>query len=111
VLARDLEASMRHGAVTLIDVRNQSEWDAGHIPGAMHIPLGHLPDRMSDVPKQKPIVVQCAAGARSSIGASLIGATGIERVINLVGGIGEWKKAGLPLTMDVDRTLDKTLVR
>ena len=111
VLARDLAESMKHGAVTLIDVRNQSEWDAGHIPGAQHIPLGYLADRLAEVPRQKPVVVQCAAGARSSIGASVIAASGVDRVINLVGGIGEWRKAGLPITEDKEQTLDKTLIR
>ena len=48
------------------------------------------------IPKTKPIVVQCAAGARSSIGASLLQARGVEQVINLIGGIGDWSKAGLP---------------
>jgi hydroxyacylglutathione hydrolase len=111
VMARDLQESMKHGAVTLIDVRNQAEWDAGHIPGAIHIPLGLLRQQMAAVPRAKPVVVQCAAGARSSIGASLIAAAGVDRVINLIGGIGEWRKAGLPVTQDVERTLDKTLIR
>jgi len=111
VLASDLEKSLSHGAVTLIDVRNDAEWESGHIPGAIHIPLGYLADRMRDVPRAKPVVVQCAAGARSAIGASLIAASGVDRVINLIGGIGEWRKAGLPITVDVEQTLDKTLIR
>jgi hydroxyacylglutathione hydrolase len=102
VLASDLEKSMAHGAVTLVDVRNDAEWESGHIAGAIHIPLGYLPDRLKDVPRSKPIVVQCAAGARSSIGASLLSANGADRVINLVGGIGEWRKAGLPVTVDAE---------
>lgn len=111
VLASDLEKSMAHGAVTLVDVRNDAEWESGHIAGAIHIPLGYLPDRLKEVPRSKPIVVQCAAGARSSIGASLLAASGADRVINLVGGMGEWRKAGLPVTVDADQALDKTLIR
>jgi hydroxyacylglutathione hydrolase len=94
VTAKDLQASLRHHAVTLIDVRNQSEWDAGFIPGAHHIQLGTLAGRIADIPRDKPIVVQCAAGARSSIGASVLQAHGVENVINLVGGYGAWVKHG-----------------
>jgi hydroxyacylglutathione hydrolase len=101
VTVADLRESLAHQAVTLIDVRNQIEWQGGHIDGAHHIPLGYLPDRLAEVPRHRPIVVQCAAGARSSIGASVLRARGVDQtVINLVGGMGEWKKAGLPLTTD-----------
>lgn len=94
VTAQDLKESLKHNAVTLIDVRNQTEWDAGSIAGARHIQLGTLADRLAEVPRDKPIVVQCAAGARSAIGASVLKAHGIDNVINLVGGYGAWRKAG-----------------
>jgi hydroxyacylglutathione hydrolase len=97
ITVSDLRESLAHQGVTLLDVRNENEWQGGHIEGARHIPLGYLTDRLADVPRTRPIVVQCAAGARSSIGASLLRAHGVEPpVINLVGGIGEWRKAGLP---------------
>ncbi|MGE3345066.1 MAG: rhodanese-like domain-containing protein [Vicinamibacterales bacterium] len=98
ITAKDLQASLAHNAVTLVDVRNDAEWASGRIAGAMHIPLGVVADRAADIPTSKPIVVQCAAGARSSIAASLLKARGIDNVINLVGGIGEWRKASLPIT-------------
>jgi hydroxyacylglutathione hydrolase len=97
VTVHDLRASLEHNAVTLVDVRNDAEWSGGRIAGAMHIPLGTVGDRVADVPTTKPIVVQCAAGARSAIAASVLKARGVENVINLVGGIGEWRKAGLPV--------------
>jgi hydroxyacylglutathione hydrolase len=97
ITATDLRESLTHQGVTLLDVRNQNEWNGGHIAGATHIPLGYLADRLGDVPRTRPIVIQCAAGARSSIGASLLRAHGVETpVINLIGGIGAWVKAGLP---------------
>lgn len=96
VTAKDLRASLSHGAVTLLDVRNDGEWKAGHIEGARHIPLGRLADRLAEIPTDKPIVVQCAAGARSAIGASVLRSRGIDNVINLVGGIGAWITDGLP---------------
>lgn len=97
VTVQDLQASLGHHAVTLVDVRNLTEWESGRISGAQHIPLGYLADRVADIPRDKPIVVQCAAGARSAIGASVLKAHGVEHVINLVGGIGAWRKAGLPV--------------
>jgi hydroxyacylglutathione hydrolase len=96
VTAQDLAQSLKHGAVTLIDVRNPGEWSAAHIDGATHIPLGRLEERLAEIPRDKPIVLQCAAGARSMIGASVLKARGVDRVINLIGGFGAWSNAGLP---------------
>jgi hydroxyacylglutathione hydrolase len=97
ITVHDLKASLGHHAVTLIDVRNDAEWQGGRIAGATHISLGTVADRVADIPTTKPIVIQCAAGARSSIAASVLKARGVDNVINLVGGIGEWRKAGLPV--------------
>ena len=96
ITVADLAHSLEHGGVTLVDVRNASEWDAVRIDGAVHIPLGRLPERLDEVPRTRPIVVQCAAGARSAIGASVLKARGADNVINLIGGIGAWTQAGLP---------------
>jgi len=90
----DLRQSLVRGAVTLVDVRNANEWAEGHIASARHIPLGYLADRVDEIPQTKPIVLQCAAGARSAIAASLLRARGVEQVINLIGGMGEWRRAG-----------------
>ena len=98
IAAQDLAESIKSGGVTLIDVRNDSEWSAGHIDGAIHIPLGRLSERIDDVPRHKPIVMQCAGGVRSMIGASVLKTNGVDRVINLTGGFGAWTKAGLPVT-------------
>jgi hydroxyacylglutathione hydrolase len=94
----DLRESLRHDAVTLLDVRNQVEWDGGHIEGARHITLGYLADRLDEIPRERPVVVHCAAGARSAVGVSVLRAQGFEQVINLDGGINEWRRAGLPTT-------------
>lgn len=96
ITAQDLQESLKHGGVTLVDVRNPGEWSAAHIDGALHVPLGRLTERLDEIPREKPIVMQCAAGARSMIGASLLKARGIDRVINLTGGFGAWSNAGLP---------------
>lgn len=95
--AVDLAHSIRNGGVTLVDVRNVNEFAAGHIDGAIHIPLGRLTERMDEIPREKPIVMQCAGGMRSMIGASLLKGRGVDRVINLSGGYSAWTKAGLPV--------------
>ncbi len=93
----DLAESIKNGGVTLVDVRNVNEWSGGHIKGALHIPLGRLTERFEEIPQGKPIVMQCAGGARSMIGASVLKTRGLDRVINLTGGFGAWAKAGLPV--------------
>lgn len=82
---------------TLIDVRNLNEWRDGYINGARHIMLGYLSDQISEIPKEKPIILQCKTGNRSAIAASILQAWGIDRVANLVGGIHAWERDGLPL--------------
>ena len=97
VTVQDLQSSLGHNAVTLLDVRNNNEWGSGRIAGAQHITLGHLPDHLAEIPRDKPIVLQCEGGSRSAIGASVLKAHGIDNVINLTGGMGAWRKAGLPV--------------
>jgi hydroxyacylglutathione hydrolase len=81
----------------VIDVRAASEWDAGHIPGARHIFLEHLLDATDELPRDRPLVVTCQGGSRSSIGASLLRAHGFTNVINFTGGFAEWRSAGFPV--------------
>ena len=97
---RDLAESLAHKGVTLIDVRSEAEWDAGRIDGAIHVTLGYLSDRIDEIPREKPIVVQCQSGSRSAIGASLLRAHGFDRVVNLAGGITGWSRAGLPVNTE-----------
>ena len=84
-------------AVYLLDVRGQSEWREGHIPGAHHRPLGQVAAHLAELPRDQRIVVQCGTGLRSQIVASLLQKVGFTRVSNLDGGIDAWKDAGLPL--------------
>jgi len=95
-----IAARVAAGEVTVIDVRNNEEWESGHIPGAKHIMLGYLPERASEIPTDKPVLVQCRAGARSAIGASILQAKGLPNVMNLSGGFGDWVAAGLPVERD-----------
>ncbi len=85
------------GASVVIDVRSPAEWSEGHLPGARHIPLGYLRDRLAEVPRDRRVVVQCRTGARSAIAASLLRRHGVLDVANLSGGIVGWTDAGLPI--------------
>jgi hydroxyacylglutathione hydrolase len=75
----------------VIDVRNDNEWSEGHIPNAIHIPLGQLPQRLNELPADGTLVVQCQGGGRSSIAASLLQKMGRKNVANLAGGYKAWK--------------------
>jgi hydroxyacylglutathione hydrolase len=86
----------KRGGMVVLDVRGRNEWDAGHIPGALHIPLGELAERIPELPADQPIAVHCQGGGRSAIAASLLQAAGRQEVSNLTGGFGEWSKSGLP---------------
>ena len=80
--------------ICLVDVRSRTEWNEGHIPGARHIMLGYLKERLDELPTGVPIVVQCRSGVRSAIAASILQANGFPQVMNLMGGIREWEASG-----------------
>jgi len=81
-----------------LDVREQDEWDQGIIPGALHIPRGNLESRVEAlVPdRDRPIVVYCAAGARSAFAARTLADLGYTDVVSLSGGYTDWKRNGFP---------------
>ncbi|MDQ6718527.1 MAG: MBL fold metallo-hydrolase [Gemmatimonadota bacterium] len=85
------------GTVGVLDVRGRSEWEAEHISGSGNIPVGYLSARLGEIPRDKPLVVQCQSGARSAIAASVLQARGFVNVVNLEGGIAGWKDAGFPV--------------
>lgn len=90
----------RHG-LNILDVRTQREWVAGHLAGALHIPLGELPNRLDELPLDGTLVTVCADGARSAIAASLLLLAGAPSVEHLSGGLEAWHNAGLVLSTDV----------
>ena len=95
----DVGPRMGNGTL-VVDVRTLAEWRSGHIPGSLHIPLGRLVSQMTDRLRTQPVVLVCESGSRSSIGASLLTATGFTDVTNLTGGINAWRQEGLPLEVD-----------
>lgn len=81
-----------------LDVREQTEWDEGYIPGAIHVPRGHLESRIeSALPDHdQPVVIYCAAGTRSALAAVTLAQMGYTDVVNMSGGFQQWKTMGLP---------------
>lgn len=95
ITPQQLNANLSNHLV--IDVRTLGEWQAGHIPKAMHIILNNLYEALPDIPKDKPIAVICGSGYRASIAASILQKNGFKNVSNVQGGMGEWMKEKLPL--------------
>ena len=96
--ARELADS---GEPVIVDVREQDEWDEGHIPGAVHIPRGHLESRIEraapDAARQ--VILYCSAGNRSVFAAKTLEELGYEDVVSLAGGFTDWKRNGFPVEL------------
>jgi hydroxyacylglutathione hydrolase len=95
--ASEVQSRIAAGTLTVIDVRNDHEWHAGHLHGAQWIPLATLPQRLDRLEENGPVVLHCQGGTRSAIAASLLLAAGRKNVSNLAGGFTEWNAAGLPV--------------
>lgn len=78
----------------LIDVREPDEYESGHIAGALSIPLRALPDRLSEVPKDRPVVVYCRSGHRSGMAQAFLEQQGYTNITSMTGGVLSWH-AGL----------------
>ncbi len=93
---RAAAARSAEGAL-LVDVRERSEWDAGHVPGAVHIPYENVRERAHELPLDRRIVTYCASGIRSSLAASILQSGGRD-VANVRGGFTAWRNAELPIS-------------
>jgi hydroxyacylglutathione hydrolase len=98
--AHELAARRGNPRISVIDVRADDEWRGGHIPGARHIPLGHLSSHLETMDAEHTYVLQCQGGSRSAIAASLLLRHGIRHVANLDDGMTAWERAGLPVSRD-----------
>ena len=81
----------------LLDVREDDEWEAGHAPEAVHVPMGDIPARMTEVPQDGDVVVICRAGARSARVVGFLQSQGWGNVFNLDGGMQAWDAVGKPV--------------
>jgi len=107
VSATDAAEAVKKDPKTLVvDVREPAEWAEGHIPGALHVPRGMLEakadleyanrePRLAD--RSQAIILHCASGARSALGADVLQQMGFTNVCSMAGGIAAWKEAKLPI--------------
>lgn len=89
--AKEYLESNKEGEYTLLDVREDWEYEEFRIPGAKHIPLSQLGDRVSEVPKDKPVLAYCRMGGRSAAAASLLKGQDYPAVYNIMGGVDAWQ--------------------
>lgn len=93
------ELGRKAGSLPVVDVREDDEWAAGHMPGAVHIPMGQVPGRLDDIGPGAPVVVVCRSGNRSDQVTRWLRGQGVEAE-NLEGGMREWAALGLPVVLD-----------
>ena len=95
------EVARRHaaGEIQLVDVREQFEYDAGHVPGSVHISMDGIAQRVSEVDPDKPVAFICLMGARSGMVADYFRAQGYD-AYNVTGGFAQWFAEELPTEPD-----------
>jgi glyoxylase-like metal-dependent hydrolase (beta-lactamase superfamily II)/rhodanese-related sulfurtransferase len=92
------ERTRGNGAVQILDVREQDEWDKRHIPGSIHVPYHDIHSLPDAIDPGQPVAAICASGQRSAVAASLLARFGAEEVLHVVGGgVGTWAEAGHPV--------------
>ena len=96
ITVEELNARLRGDAPLVLDVRRESEWDAGHISGAEWYPLDRFKAALPPIELDRSIAVHCAGGYRSVIACSLLQRAGYNNVINVIGGFDAWREAQLP---------------
>ena len=89
------DQAVREENAFLLDVRNLTEWDSGHVPSAHHVHVGYLRDRTDEIPRDRPVLLYCGTGNRSAIAASLLQAEGFKDVRNIDGGMLDRVRRGL----------------
>ena len=99
---RPQDFSKERAAYHFLDVREGDEWNAGHIDGAQHIPLGELGDRLGELPTGRTIVAVCRSGSRSAAAVRGLLQAGYNAE-NLDGGVTAWSRDGLALVDDAGR--------
>lgn len=96
VTPEETRAKQQAGAI-IVDVREIYEWHSGHIPGAIHIPLGTLAQHVHELDKAKEIVTVCRSGHRSIMGAQTLQRAGFTQVSSMAGGMIDWTRKQLPI--------------
>lgn len=93
-----LEKRVAAEGIPVLDVRDPSEWNGGHIASAAHRSFKQLPQMLDGLPvtKDQEVAVICGSGLRSVIACSILGRAGFSRLVNVKGGMAAWRRAGLP---------------
>ncbi len=94
-----IDAADQHDELFLLDVREDQEWEAGRIAGAVHIPMGQLNARIAEIPSDRRIVCVCRSGGRSGAVTDALNRAGFTAE-NLDGGMHAWEDADLPIVDD-----------
>lgn len=84
--------------MTVVDTRDEHEWAAGHVPGAVHVYVPDVAYRAGEIPKEAPVAVHCASGYRAGIAASLLEQAGLKRIIHVNGEYSDWDRLHLAET-------------
>lgn len=92
---QEAKRRLEQGAL-IVDVREQNEYDEAHIPGSRLLPLSEFAERYQELPKDRPLIMQCRSGARSGRATEFLLGNGYREVVNLAGGILAWEDADLP---------------
>jgi rhodanese-related sulfurtransferase len=98
-ITADEANQMVEGGAFLLDVREDDEWEAGHAPAAVHIPMGLVVERVGEIPTDRAVVCVCRLGGRSGSVATALEEAGFD-VHNLNGGMTAWEIAGLPVVIE-----------
>jgi rhodanese-related sulfurtransferase len=96
----ELSQMLHEGAIQILDVRRQAEWESGHIEGANWWPLDNFKISPPEIESDIPVAVHCKGGYRSMIACSLLERAGFRQVINVTGGIDAWQQANLPVVSE-----------
>jgi hydroxyacylglutathione hydrolase len=94
----ELHERRRAAEVQVLDVRERSEWDDGHIPGSIHTPYHDIRGVPDGIDRERPVAAICSSGQRAAVAASLLQRHGARTVLHVVGGgVGSWARAGRPV--------------
>jgi rhodanese-related sulfurtransferase len=94
-ISRAEAREMLDSGAQLVDVRADHEWEAGHLPGAVHIPLPELPARIEEIEKDRPVILYCRGGNRSTMATVALAEAGYDAAKLSEGATG-WEEEGLP---------------
>ena len=101
VTANELAEAIAAGAF-VVDVREDWEFESGHVPSAHHVPLNSIPENLGSLPKDQRIWIVCQSGGRSMTAANYLEAQGFD-VVSVAGGTGGWIASGNEVSLEVSR--------